>query len=87
MKLLLSLVVAFTTINAFSAVNCTKEPKDKWLDQAKFKTDRETEGYKIKVFKVTAGNCYEIYGTNKEGKKVEIYFNPTNADKVKEEIK
>ncbi len=87
MKTVLSLIVALTSINAFAAVNCTKEKKDKWLDQEKFKADRIAEGYQIKVFKVTAGNCYEIYGTNKEGKKVEIYFNPTNSDKVKEEIK
>ena len=42
--------------------------------------------YKIKNFKVTAGNCYEIYGWDKAGKKVEIYFNPVTGAKVKENI-
>jgi len=64
---------------------CTKEPKSKWQDQAKFKQSLQ-EKYKIKVFKVTKGNCYEIYGWNKEGKKIEIYFNPITGDIVKEEI-
>jgi hypothetical protein len=66
---------------------CTKEDKSKWQDQKKFQDTLVKEsGYKIKKFKVTDGNCYEIYGINKEGKKVEIYFNPIDASKVKEEI-
>jgi hypothetical protein len=42
------------------------------------------QGYKIKVFKVTKGNCYEIYGWDDQKRKVEIYFNPVTGDKVKE---
>ena len=37
------------------------------------KTKIAAMGYAINVFKVD-GNCYEIYGHNKEGKKVEIYY-------------
>lgn len=44
-------------------------------------------GYKIKKFKVTSGNCYEVYGWDKDGKKVEIYYNPITGEKVKEEVK
>jgi hypothetical protein len=40
------------------------------------------EGYIISKFK-QPGTCYEIYGTNKEGKKVEIYFNPVDSSIVK----
>lgn len=65
---------------------CTKEPKAKWKDQVAFQKDLATQGYKIKEFKITDGNCYEIYGWNKDGKKVEIYFNPVTAAIVKEEI-
>lgn len=70
---------------SFAAVECTKEPTAKWQDQALFKKNLEAT-YKIKNFKVTKGNCYEIYGFNKEGKKVEIYFNPVTGEKVKENI-
>ncbi len=72
---------------AFAGPECTKEPKEKWQDAKKFEQSLKDEGYKIKVFKTTKGNCYEIYGWNKEGKKVEIYFNPITGEKVKEEIK
>lgn len=83
---LLLLGLAFSTV-AMAGPECTKEPKDKWKDQKAFEQSLKDEGYKIKVFKVTSGNCYEIYGWNKEGKKVEIYFSPVTGEKVKEEIK
>jgi hypothetical protein len=64
--------------------NCTTEKKDKWKDEKAFQKTLTAEGYKIRKFKVTKGNCYEIYGHNKEGKKVEIYFNPVTSEKTKE---
>lgn len=84
--ILLLITLAFP-VSSFAAVNCTQEDQTKWIDQAKFQADRKTEGYTIKVFKVTKGNCYEIYGKNKEGKKVEIYFNPITAEIVKAKIR
>lgn len=39
----------------------------------------EAQGYQIKTFKVSKGQCYEIYGFDKAGKKVEIYFDPVTA--------
>lgn len=74
------------SVFAFAGPDCTKEAKEKWKDQGEFKKSLIEQGYKIKVFKVTDGNCYEIYGWDKGGKKVEIYFNPVSGEKVKEEI-
>ncbi len=68
-----------------AGTECTKEPKDKWKDLDAFKKELEAT-YKIKVFKVTKGNCYEIYGWNKANQKVEIYFNPVNGAVVKQNI-
>ena len=42
-------------------------------------------GYKIKKFKVDR-NCYEIYGHNKDGKKLEIYYDTRTLDVVKSEF-
>ncbi|MDH2433460.1 hypothetical protein WH50_13815 [Pokkaliibacter plantistimulans] len=70
---------------AMADPQCTKAPQDKWMDQAVAKQKIEDMGYKIKTFKVTKTHCYEIYGHDAAGKKVEIYFNPENLDKVKEE--
>jgi hypothetical protein len=91
MKLVTSLLAASVLMlcasTVFAGPTCTKEPKEKWRTEEEFKKVQIDEGYKIKVFKVTKGNCYEIYGTNKEGKKIEIYFNPVDFSKVKEKIK
>ena len=78
--------LALLSSAALAGPECTKDPKDKWKNEKSFQEELTKSGYKIKTFKVTEGNCYEIYGWDKEGQKVEIYFNPVSGDKVKEEI-
>ena len=78
-------ILTLTSGLALAKKTCTDQPKDKWMSEEKFKQQIETQGFKITKFK-QPGTCYEIYGTNKEGKKVEIYFNPVDASIVKEEI-
>lgn len=67
---------------AHAAKNCTDQPKDKWMTVEQFKKQKEGEGYKIRKFK-QPGSCYEIYGTDKDGNDVEIYFNPVDGSVVK----
>jgi hypothetical protein len=62
--------------------SCTDQPKEKWMSEESFKTKVEAEGYKIRKFK-QPGSCYEIYGTDKNGKNVEIYFNPVDGSIAK----
>lgn len=82
MKFLIAIFLMALTTAAFSKVDCTSEPKEKWQDQQSFRKKLEAD-YKIKVFKVTEGNCYEVYGHDKAGKRVEIYFNPVTGEIVK----
>lgn len=63
---------------AMASPTCTA-PKASWQPEASFKKELQAQGYQIKNFKVTKGNCYEIYGTDKSGKKVEIYFDPVSG--------
>jgi hypothetical protein len=63
---------------AMASPTCTT-PKENWKPEASFKKELEAQGYQIKNFKVTKGNCYEIYGTDRAGKKVEIYFDPASG--------
>jgi len=70
---------------AHAKKSCTDQPKDKWMSESAFKAKVEEQGFTIRKFK-QPGTCYEIYGSNKEGKKVEIYFNPVDASIVKENI-
>ena len=54
-------------------------PQEKWMKEADFKAGLEKQGYQIRTFKVSKGKCYEIYGFDKDGKKVEIYFDPATG--------
>lgn len=67
---------------AMAAKNCTDQPKDKWMSEEAFKKMVTDQGYTIDKFK-QPGSCYEIYGKDKNGKKVEIYFNPVDGSIVK----
>lgn len=81
--IVLALALLGTANFAHAKKSCTDEPKSKWMSEADFKKKVESEGYKITKFK-QPGTCYEIYGTNKDGKKVEIYFSPVDGSIVKE---
>ena len=63
---------------AMAGPTCTS-PKEQWKPEAGFKKELEAQGYQIRNFKTTKGNCYEMYGFDKAGKKVEIYFDPVSG--------
>ena len=77
-KLFALIAVALLANTAVAGPAC-KVPEDKWMNESDFKAKMEGQGYKIKTFKVSKGKCYEIYGFDKDGKKVEIYFDPATA--------
>jgi hypothetical protein len=77
-KTVTALVATFAAASAFASPTCNV-PEDKWIKEADFKAKLEGQGYQIKTFKVTKGKCYEIYGKDKDGKKVEIYFDPSTG--------
>lgn len=71
------------SFSAIAAPECTPEPKEKWMSESDMKARIVSEGYTIKRF-LTTGSCYEIYGKDKQGKNVEIYFNPVDGKIVKQ---
>ncbi len=84
-KLLLALTLALTATTAMAGAKCPANPKAEWLTEADARARIEAQGYKIKKFKVD-GNCYEIYGHDKAGKKVEIYYDTKTLAVIKAEI-
>ncbi|HEY5126361.1 MAG TPA: PepSY domain-containing protein [Bradyrhizobium sp.] len=84
-----SLVLAGAVIVPMAAhanPTCTTEPKGKWMSEEAIKARIAALGYhSIRSFKVTE-SCYEIYGSNKENKLVEVYFNPITGDIVPSEV-
>ncbi len=69
---------------AFAGAKC--KPIRRPMNEADAKAKLVAQGYKIDKLKVD-GNCYEIYVSDKGGKKVEIYFDTKTREVVKSEIK
>ena len=84
MKLLLALFTLMP-LQALAGADCPVYPKSEWASEDTLKQALNEEGYTIKKFKVD-GNCYEIYGRNKQGKKVEIYFDTKTLAIIKAEV-
>ena len=73
-----ALVLALSSAAALAGPACNA-PEETWMKEADYKAGLEKQGYQIRTFKVSKGKCYEIYGLDKAGKKVEIYFNPATG--------
>jgi len=86
-KLVLTMSLLALSPLAAAGPQCTEADRSQWQDEQAFQKTLVDQGYKIKVFKVTEGQCYEIYGWNAQGQKVEIYFDPVSGKPVKTEIK
>jgi hypothetical protein len=81
-RLVIAAILMTLSGSALAGPTCTTEPKDKWLGESAMKAKIAELGYSFTVFKVTAGNCYEIYGRNDAGQRVEVYFHPISGDVV-----
>jgi hypothetical protein len=79
MKKCFSLIASLLTATGAMAGPACTAAETQWMKEADFKTKIEAQGYTIKTFKVSKGKCYEIYGFDKAGKKVEIYYDPVTA--------
>ena len=58
---------------------CTTAPRTEWFDEAEMKLLVVHRGYRIKTFKVSRTNCYEVYGFDKDNRVVEAYFDPVTT--------
>ena len=81
---LLCVATAFP-MTVWAKADCKSYPKAEWMSEADAKAKIQAQGFTITKFKVD-GNCYEIYGKNKDGKKVEIYYDVKTLEPVKTEI-
>jgi hypothetical protein len=62
------------------AGTCTTAPEDQWLAEADLQAKITEAGYKVaKIKRTRTGNCYEAYVTDKSGKRMELFLDPTNA--------
>ncbi|MBB4820612.1 hypothetical protein HNP29_004007 [Pseudomonas alcaligenes] len=71
---------------ALASPQCTTADRSTWKDPEQFQAQLKAQGYQINKFKITSGNCYEIYGLDKDKRKVEIYHDPVTGQAVKSRV-
>ena len=65
---------------AFADETCSVS-KAEWQPEQALRQKLETAGWKINRIKIDDG-CYEVYGTDANGKRAESYFDPKSLDPV-----
>ena len=53
-------------------------PSEKWMKESDFRFQLKHKGYLIRTIKAVDG-CYEVYGLDPLGRRVQIRFNPETA--------
>jgi hypothetical protein len=80
----LSLLGALAAGPAFAttyAGTCTTASQAQWMSEADAKAKLAEAGYTVSKLKRTrTGNCYEAYVTDKNGKRMELFLDPTDAE-------
>lgn len=83
---LAAIALALASTAATAGPTCTDQPQTSWMPKEEMQKRISEAGYSISKFKVTGGNCYEIYGHDKRGQRVEIYFNPVDGSEVRRKV-
>jgi len=60
---------------------CTSAPQSQWLPIKDLEAKVEALGYKVHKSKLKNA-CGEVYATDKDGKRVELFVDPTNGQIV-----
>lgn len=81
----LSLVAVATAAEAHGPTKCEPVPQSEWKPQMELQGKLTSEGWKVRQVK-TWNNCYEVYGFDAKGARVEAFFNPKTFERVEEEV-
>lgn len=72
---LCALLLAAPFAGATGLATCDSGPKEGWQPSAKLEQQLKDKGWTVRKIKVDGG-CYEVYGLDDKGKRVEVYFHP-----------
>ena len=72
--LILSIALSATAFGAM-AENLCAVPDAEWRPQAELEADLTGKGWTVTKVKKEDG-CYEVYGKNEKGEKVEVFIDP-----------
>ena len=66
---------------ATGKMTCNAGPQKTWRSQDALKASLVKQGWQVRKSKVDGG-CYEVYGTDPQGNRVEAYFHPVSLEKL-----
>ncbi len=70
-----TLLLVITSAQATGLATCDSGPKESWQPQAKLEQMLKDKGWTVRRVKEDGG-CYEVYGLDDKGQRVEAYFHP-----------
>ena len=76
----LSMALASSPAVATGKMTCDA-PQKQWKSMATLQKQLIKQGWQVRKAKVDGG-CYEVYGTDPEGNRVEAYFHPVSFKKL-----
>ena len=74
------LTVAAAPAAATGKMTCDA-PQAQWKSRPALEASLKKQGWKVRKSKVDGG-CYEVYGTDPQGNRVEAYFHPVTFEKL-----
>lgn len=66
---------------ATGLATCDSGPKEGWQPQAKLEKQLTDQKWQVRRIKIDGG-CYEVYGVDEKGERVEAYFHPVTLAPV-----
>lgn len=73
---LASIALAASPAAATGKMTCSA-PQKSWKSMASLESKLKKDGWEVRKSKVDGG-CYEVYGTDPQGRRVEAYFHPVS---------
>ena len=78
------LIATVAGIGTASAEGICNVPEAEWQPKESLQQKLEGEGWTIKTIKIDEG-CYEVYGKDAAGKRMETYFDPKSFEVMKQD--
>ena len=79
--LMATLAVVLPSAHATGLATCDSGPREGWQPQAKLEQRLKDKGWQVRRVKEDGG-CYEVYGLDDKGQRVEAYFHPVTLAPV-----
>lgn len=80
--LVIGVLAMSSTVPAMADDDMCNVPMDKWQPRENLQAQLEAQGWQVKRI-TTDDGCYEVYAITKDGKRVEVYFNPESLRPVR----